>query len=229
MLAGESSEKVYPRPCGGALHPLWAFQPRSEGVYPRPCGGAARRPWKRRTAIGLSPPVRGSQVLGLQAVHCARSIPARAGEPKLDHGFLGWRRVYPRPCGGAPGSLDKLAHGPGLSPPVRGSQLHEKLDKLKERSIPARAGEPSRSPAVGADHRGSIPARAGEPPDAFRELVGEGVYPRPCGGAEGSRCRARPSHGLSPPVRGSLGRVSTNDHRFGSIPARAGEPKPASP
>ena len=108
----------------------------------------------------------------------------------------------------------------GLSPPVRGSLCGRGGGSLlRDRSIPARAGEPRRrprrivleevglSPPVRGSHRnvgvappaivhGSIPARAGEPPPGSTRVgLGQaGVYPRPCGGADRSAARSTFQH-----------------------------------
>ena len=94
---------------------------------------------------GLSPRVRGNPV----AVECVASstgsIPACAGEPpRRDFPTTG-KKVYPRVCGGTvlymyPGRLSY-----GLSPRVRGNHQSGWLAVLAVGSIPACAGEPTRS------------------------------------------------------------------------------------
>ena len=92
----------------------------------------------------------------------------------------------------------------GLSPRVRGN-LHWTFD--------------------GLGIWGSIPARAGEPYPQIRQRKHPTVYPRACGGTRYSLADLESGHGLSPRVRGNpkgnMGRRS----RYGSIPARAGEPR----
>ena len=132
-------------------------------VYPRPCGGAAGRSHAERGWRGLSPPVRGSRRSCCSGPgNGVRSIPARAGEPRVraSNGAGPW--VYPRPCGGAGISLAIVGVLAGLSPPVRGSP---------------------RSPWRRGTRRRSIPARAGEPTTRPRPATARRVYPRPCGGA----------------------------------------------
>ena len=73
---------------------------------------------------------------------------------------------------------------------------------------------------------GSIPARAGEPSAGHGLRSSLRVYPRPCGGADPTPVRSVPNDGLSPPVRGSPGRVGLDPILERSIPARAGEPHP---
>ena len=176
-------------------------------VYPRPCGGAYTFGGVDAFEQGLSPPVRGSRRDRTHIVVHDGSIPARAGEPRTDGGRPRSEAVYPRPCGGADLRIESAVLTYGLSPPVRGS----------------------RSRAASRRHvGGSIPARAGEPYRVENPDVGQRVYPRPCGGAHHNVDGDSTYNGLSPPVRGShpvLLAVRTPPR---SIPARAGEPGPAS-
>ena len=70
-------------------------------VYPRPRGGAADYATLGVALWGLSPPTRGSPVLGLKLVPLTGSIPAHAGEPTPWPFSLMASTVYPRPRGGA--------------------------------------------------------------------------------------------------------------------------------
>ena len=117
--------------------------------------------------------------------------------------WLGLRRVHPRVCGGAGGTLPPDHHAIGPSPRVRGSPSTTARPRCSGRSIPACAGEP-RSRRRGLD--------------ALR------VHPRVCGGAPRKWRRADVRGGPSPRVRGSLGLGLVVPHGAGSIPACAGEP-----
>ena len=70
----------------------------------------------------------------------------------------------------------------------------------------------------------SIPACAGEPGYPPKGRTKETVYPRVCGGTSKARARGRYISGLSPRVRGN--RELDPPRRFvaRSIPACAGEP-----
>ena len=175
---------------------------RSE-VYPRTCGGTSESAYHRSPDRGLSPHVRGNRPLGGPPLTFQRSIPARAGEPRLAISRRGRRRVYPRTCGGTAHLVARPWPSRGLSPHVRGNP-----------SPSVRAGGAS----------GSIPARAGEPqqpPHGGRLLR---VYPRTCGGTRLDALGIRGPRGLSPHVRGNPGSVVVHVVKLGSIPARAGEP-----
>ena len=70
----------------------------------------------------------------------------------------------------------------------------------------------------------SIPACAGEPTARKSATWSRRVYPRVCGGTEIPRRAGSGSAGLSPRVRGNLGRHSQSPPSARSIPACAGEP-----
>ena len=155
---------------------------------------------------GLSPRVRGSQVVLAVWQAGEGSIPAGAGEPaEPTHARLA-SRVYPRGCGGATSVSIASAGLKGLSPRVRGS-------------LGALADEHA--------HSGSIPAGAGEPPASRRGMCARWVYPRGCGGARRARQKSPCVKGLSPRVRGSQSPSTAISTAQGSIPAGAGEPRAA--
>ena len=173
------------------------------GVYPRTCGGTSFTLCAALRRAGLSPHVRGN----LGHVHDAHvgtgSIPARAGEPASYPPFISLIWVYPRTCGGTKDRGSSRQPARGLSPHVRGN-LWGYLDWIaRQRSIPARAGEPQETSTT---------------PTATR------VYPRTCGGTILVAVCAVALKGLSPHVRGNRPARGCPFHLVGSIPARAGEP-----
>ena len=110
--------------------------------------------------------------------------------------------VYPRVCGGSQAERKAAALDAGLSPRVRGKRLWG---------------------WAGCENRRSIPACAGEA-TAYQEPLGRtGVYPRVCGGSGIHSFSVKAQAGLSPRVRGKLGRAVVCIGRAGSIPACAGE------
>ena len=160
------------------------------------------------SAWGLSPRVRGNPVsLPLHAAG-ERSIPACAGEPGAVAAGPGDRAVYPRVCGGTYGLWGICPGQGGLSPRVRGNRARR---------------------SAGLANGGSIPACAGEPATKSPPPEGEGVYPRVCGGTSESVAATAVLKGLSPRVRGNPYRHRGAAIRARSIPACAGEPRPASP
>ena len=152
------------------------------GVYPRVCGGTSRTCWVLLPSQGLSPRVRGNPGMRRTRRASSGSIPACAGEPLFRVVVAGYRRVYPRVCGGT--RLVALGNRlvAGLSPRVRGN-----------RSISIPPGVLS----------GSIPACAGEPTSRATRDSPCGVYPRVCGGTQPRRQATACCAGLSPRVRGN--------------------------
>ena len=137
----------------------------ASAVYPRVCGGTAKEPGITIKILGLSPRVRGNLARTASMATRIGSIPACAGEPDTENGFILQWKVYPRVCGGTFCVLNQGGLVQGLSPRVRGN--------------PLRCGSRSLWP-------GSIPACAGEP-DLFRGCYRcLSVYPRVCGGTVGS-------------------------------------------
>ena len=170
------------------------------------CGGTSRRPGPTASRPGLSPRVRGNRRRPPARPGRPRSIPACAGEPGSRGGGAGLSWVYPRVCGGTVLPSELLCAHQGLSPRVRGNLV----------SFDA-------ADAVG----GSIPACAGEPHRTLPALVGAPVYPRVCGGTLRLSGIAATGAGLSPRVRGNHWLVCSGGWNVGSIPACAGEPRPA--
>ena len=172
------------------------------------CGGTTRRHQTRCDSMGLSPRVRGNQPRVGEHPRDRGSIPACAGEPSSPpHGrTASW--VYPRVCGGTPGSSCTFSRVRGLSPRVRGNRRC--ADQL-------------------ADGEGSIPACAGEPESHVDPEMQKRVYPRVCGGTVSDEGNAVTVKGLSPRVRGNPGRRAGRLLLPGSIPACAGEPRQGLP
>ena len=168
------------------------------------CGGTYPSGSRGRYLEGLSPRVRGNHDPNLDIVIIAGSIPACAGEPASVSGVECTITVYPRVCGGTSSALCSSQCLPGLSPRVRGNRVELNQRTIRERSIPACAGEPPRRPGL-ADT--------------------SGVYPRVCGGTSRTLSTPSPAGGLSPRVRGNLTHSFHSIARRGSIPACAGEPR----
>ena len=152
---------------------------------------------------GLSPRVRGNHLFLKCLSWPTRSIPACAGEPQSTRCHTNAKWVYPRVCGGTASTPVQARRGGGLSPRVRGNRTEADDDRLRERSIPACAGEPVTETDAG--------------------VILE-VYPRVCGGTQIERYGRRELSGLSPRVRGNPCTPSTWAGFFRSIPACAGEP-----
>ena len=139
---------------------------RAIQVYPRVCGGTACHDPQRGCCPGLSPRVRGNPAPSLTSVARLGSIPACAGEPRMDILNRLVFRVYPRVCGGTPTACAPPRSAKGLSPRVRGNLEHWHNPYGPAGSIPACAGEPGFLRRAGRDYP---------------------VYPRVCGGTTTTR------------------------------------------
>ena len=130
------------------------------------------------------------------------SIPACAGEAISIAERRSYIPVYPRVCGGSWGRLQGMTADWGLSPRVRGKPGRPAGPPPLPRSIPACAGEASRS----AIRTARCP-----------------VCPRVCGGSYLRGIPAYSREGLSPRVRGKRWWMRASASLAGSIPACAGE------
>ena len=208
-VRGNHTRGIDGKTCGRSI-PARAGEPAvsateviSLSVYPRACGGTYKNAPIPILAMGLSPRVRGNRS-GSNGIHRhSRSIPARAGEPERRGCSVHHREVYPRACGGTELSVLRLAEVLGLSPRVRGNRQEQRSTLPSLRSIPARAGEPTR---------------------ASQETCASTVYPRACGGTGPTIADIFLVTGLSPRVRGNLPGQPLEESYTRSIPARAGEP-----
>ena len=130
-------------------------------VYPRVCGGSVSATAVLRSALGLSPRVRGKLGYQVHSITYWGSIPACAGEAQPGRGRLPSARVYPRVCGGSPLPCVCLLASRGLSPRVRG-----KRQSCRGRAYPAAPGASPRRKRQSCRGRvfvrRSIPACAGE-------------------------------------------------------------------
>ena len=107
-------------------------------------------------------------------------------------------------CGGSALDFGGAIEAQGLSPRVRGILAAGYPTARAMGSIPACAGDPSRSgPSTGRNR----------------------VYPRVCGGSQLAVTLPRITTGLSPRVRGILARICSAPSTSWSIPACAGDPR----
>ena len=147
--------------------------------------------------------MRGNLHPNLTARYLQWSIPACAGEPAAGAADATSPRVYPRVCGGTPCCVVRMDIARGLSPRVRGNLSQAVSGQARPGSIPACAGEPPVPPAHKCDMQ---------------------VYPRVCGGTCAINHPSSKRRGLSPRVRGNLGKGVLYEQGGRSIPACAGEP-----
>ena len=235
---------------GGRSIPAYAGEPCEPAlecgrswVYPRVCGGTEVVLAVLPGPVGLSPRMRGNQMVDLAKSLFPRSIPAYAGEPQTASPSVQLPPVYPRVCGGTVHSCDYEKAVPGLSPRMRGNRHHPR-GRRATRVYPRVCGGTYRFPAPlvrlrGLSPRmrgnpqsayrlaqpaGSIPAYAGEPCRRALITAAPTVYPRVCGGTQVAVARQSTALGLSPRMRGNRHPAFLQDAGRGSIPAYAGEP-----
>ena len=162
-----------------ALRSSWR---RGRRVYPRAGGGTSMRLQASACAAGLSPRGRGNLRGQNRQLLDLGSIPARAGEPSAPTPTGTRIGVYPRAGGGTDLAGPIGLEGMGLSPRGRGNPRRRAVALAQRGSIPARAGEPSRSRPPGRPTR---------------------VYPRAGGGTADHLAAAPGLYGLSPRGRGN--------------------------
>ncbi|MBF5051960.1 hypothetical protein ISO4_00562 [Alcanivorax venustensis ISO4] len=170
-------------------------------VHPRRCREQTSAGLTNNPNLGLSPPVRGTDLRDELLVENPRFIPACAGNSNTTCRNLSWATVYPRLCGEQSDLSPAARRVPGLSPPVRGTDLRDELLVENPRLIPACAG----NRAIYRRQRGEFP-----------------VYPRLCGEQEQQMTPHQALSGLSPPVRGTAGCLWAGMKSLRFIPACAG-------
>ena len=118
-------------------------------VHPRSCGeqGGFRR--RDHLAPGSSPLVRGTVDAAKDQVVRNRFIPARAGNSSRLRPQAQTSTVHPRSCGEQDGRAHERVDVCGSSPLVRGTVLVLPVRELRERFIPARAGNSRRADRTG--------------------------------------------------------------------------------
>ena len=191
--------------------PAWAGEPvrsiarsYASSVYPRVGGGTHQFVNRTFDGVGLSPRGRGNLALTANPIGIIGSIPAWAGEPSTYRDSNEVTTVYPRVGGGTEANRTIAERLAGLSPRGRGNHRWRCPQLLRERSIPAWAGEP--------------------PPGAYLPSSIT-VYPRVGGGTKAIRTRDAGLTGLSPRGRGNPSAPTSLKYRRRSIPAWAGEPQ----
>ena len=180
----------------------WSGSPAAR-VHPRASGAAHTQQAGQALLQGPSPRERGSPWITCPPSRPWGSIPARAGQPAWATPCGTGARVHPRASGAAFIVLVFLGQFQGPSPRERGSRNAAQRREDKGGSIPARAGQPSKTTTT---HQ---PVR---------------VHPRASGAALALPGGLGLFQGPSPRERGSPSDVQVFKEIGGSIPARAGQP-----
>ena len=114
-------------------------------VHPRGCGESVDERLRVDRAVGPSPRVRGIPPAGIGGVERPGSIPAGAGNPPPRPAWSTSIRVHPRGCGESGVELIPKCQPSGPSPRVRGILGLDLGLLVGLRSIPAGAGNPTRT------------------------------------------------------------------------------------
>ena len=146
--------------------------------------------------------MRGKRRLKGSANHRPRIIPARAGQTSPSSPAISPATDHPRACGANGMDLNHGPLGTGSSPRVRGKRSRWGFPFLRNRIIPARAGQ-----------TGSWLPQEQAAPD----------HPRACGANCHWCVHTLTASGSSPRVRGKPRCVTCRTLRHRIIPARAGQ------
>ena len=109
-------------------------------VHPRVCGEHVGRQRIGDIDIGSSPRVRGTLFEGSRAAKVARFIPACAGNTSCPIPTRNRTSVHPRVCGEHQGIVLEFGNYYGSSPRVRGTRDRRRQSAVRQRFIPACAG-----------------------------------------------------------------------------------------
>ena len=109
-------------------------------VHPRPRGEHLISLMRLLIPFGSSPPARGTQPWGGRLLDLLRFIPARAGNTPDRISRYARLPVHPRPRGEHNSVRTLSRNRIGSSPPARGTPTRRRHPLLRDRFIPARAG-----------------------------------------------------------------------------------------
>ena len=238
--AAHPSDRSIPAHAGntrlsGWLSPPRAVHPRSRGEHSSPCSVS-------RSARGPSPLTRGTLGKNGLKVLGWRSIPAHAGNTSDGKGRGLHRTVHPRSRGEHQRSLGVQGEWTGPSPLTRGTRGIQACGQRLRRSIPAHAGNTSKSSStideipgpspltrgtrvtvdVAAVDSRSIPAHAGNTLIVHLAAFGRPVHPRSRGEHDAWPWLNPIRDGPSPLTRGTPAAPSRSSGVNRSIPAHAG-------
>ena len=163
-------------------------------VHPRVCGEQPLSLHPRQAEAGSSPRVRGTARSVSASMPRRRFIPACAGNSPGSKILASLPPVHPRVCGEQARARAWVSSSFGSSPRVRGTVPYDLVRDIRQRFIPACAG-----------NRASAPSRSGATT----------VHPRVCGEQYRQVSCLISKSGSSPRVRGTV-----RHRRFGDIEAR---------
>ncbi len=173
--------------------------------HPRTCGANVRSWSASMTLTGSSPHMRGKHVFRNDIFLPIRIIPAHAGQTHREVCAARPQTDHPRTCRANYPFAELMKHSTGSSPHIRGKLRHVPSDRLRQRIIPAHAGQTC-----------TLCACVPVDPD----------HPRTCGANLASLTKIGRRAGSSPHMRGKLGERLLGGDGFRIIPAHAGQTPP---
>ncbi len=191
--------RFIPARAGNTVTPPVRYEPTA--VHPRACGEHFHRRHATPSESGSSPRVRGTRGCAAFSRHEPRFIPARAGNTRTAAVRFAGNSVHPRACGEHGRRVIRRVKRCGSSPRVRGTRVGSGRTVIRNRFIPARAGNTRRF--------------------CFSSFESS-VHPRACGEHRSRSARTRPACGSSPRVRGTRSIFYAEEQSRRFIPARAG-------
>ena len=147
------------------------------------CGEHSTLRNSREVVDGSSPRVRGTRRPRTPPRCPGRFIPACAGNTLAPDDARPHFAVHPRVCGEHTGSMIRVEYQFGSSPRVRGTPVPLSFRRVRDRFIPACAGNTASLAAL------------------YRLIA---VHPRVCGEHASEKRSSRTAPGSSPRVRGTL-------------------------
>ncbi len=215
-------------------------------VHPRRCREQTSAGLTNNPNLGLSPPVRGTDLRDELLVENPRFIPACAGNSNTTCRNLSWATVYPRLCGEQITRAPRRGTRFGFIPACAGNRAIYRRQRGEFPVYPRLCGEQEQqmtphqalsglSPPVrgtagclwaGMKSLRFIPACAGNSGWHRRPTDPRPVYPRLCGEQAISLVARFGTNGLSPPVRGTGRRGIRHQCTPRFIPACAGNSRP---
>ena len=127
-------------PAGAGNAPPRSKRCRFHSVHPRGCGERSGNAAASSLLSGSSPRVRGTRSARAGKTPPTRFIPAGAGNALPYPCSSAITPVHPRGCGERRVISDNTAFAPGSSPRVRGTHGDVAIFRLRQRFIPAGAG-----------------------------------------------------------------------------------------
>ncbi len=192
-------DRFIPAPAGNTTPA--GHRPGQRSVHPRACGEHRKSPKLSTGSYGSSPRLRGTPYDPHRDTVERRFIPAPAGNTICPRRPFCHRPVHPRACGEHMRQEQNAMARLGSSPRLRGTLCKVGKKSIKNRFIPAPAGNTFANPVI---------------------IFVYPVHPRACGEHKTLSQRENGASGSSPRLRGTRKELQTGQLPGRFIPAPAG-------